>query len=135
MGNSIYYGIYPKECNNDKVLPYLDVDNICIDLNISRDSQKEFFNILRKYSIEKRESVERDLDLYYYHCFIITNYEDYFNFYNEVNIVLPEDIECDFDNDILIFWVAWKKCYIMKRYNETLKSPEFVDDKVLPLYF
>lgn len=109
MGNSIYCGIYPKECNNDKVLPYLDVDNICIDLNISKDSQKEFFNILRKYSFEKRETVEnagRDLDLYYYNCFIISYYEDYFNFCNEVNVVLPEDLECDFDNDVLIFWVA-----------------------------
>lgn len=106
MGNSIYYGVYPKECNNDKVLPYLDIDNICEDLNISKDSQKEFFDILRKYSFEKAESVERYIDLHYYHCFIITYYEDYYNFYNEVNIVLPEDIECDFDNDILIFWVV-----------------------------
>ena len=106
MGISIYYGIYPKECNNDKVLPYLDIDYICVDLNISKDSQREFFDILRKYSIEKGETIERYFDLHSYHCFIITNYEDYFNFYNEVNIVLPEDLECDFDNDILIFWVT-----------------------------
>ena len=108
MGNSIYYGIYPKECDNDKVLPYLDIDNTSIDLNISKESQKEFFNILRKYSIEKRETVERDIDLHYYHCFIITNYEDYFNFYNEANIGLSEDTEydLDFDDDILIFWVV-----------------------------
>lgn len=101
MGNSIYYGVYPKECNNDKVLSYLDVDNICDDLNISKNSQKEFFDILRKYSFEKIEN-----DSCYYHCFIITYYEDYYNFCNEVNIVLPEDMECNFDNDILIFWVA-----------------------------
>ena len=105
MGVSIYYGVYPKECNNDKVLPYLDVDNICINLNISKDSQKEFFNILRKYSFEKRESVDRDNDLYYYHCFIITYYEDWFNFCKEVNCILPEDFGCDFDNNILIVWV------------------------------
>ena len=107
MGNSIYYGFYPKECNNDKVLSYLDIDNICVDLNISKDSQKEFFDILRKYSIEKVKNIERDIDSPYYHCFIITNYEDYFNFCNEVNVVLPEDIiECDFENDILTFWVT-----------------------------
>ena len=106
MGNSIYYGVYSKECNNDKVLPYLSMnpeDSITDELFISKDSQEEFFDILRKYSIEKRDN---DSDLYYYHCFIITNYEDYFKFDNEVNIVLPEDMKCDFDNDILIFWVA-----------------------------
>jgi hypothetical protein len=101
MGNSIYYGIYPKECNNDKVLPYLDIDNTSIDLNISKESQKEFFNILRKYSFEKIDN-----DSHYYHCFIVTNYEDYYNLYNEVNVVLPEDMELYFDNNILIFWVA-----------------------------
>ena len=106
MGNSIYYGIYPKECNNDKVLPYLDIDNICIDLNISKESQKEFFDVLRKYSIEKTKTIEKDIDSHYYHCFIITNYEDYCNFCNKANIVLPEYFECNFDNDILIFWVA-----------------------------
>ena len=94
------------EFNNDKILPYLDTENICVDLYISKESQKKFFDILRKYSLEKVKNIERDIDLPYYHCFIITNYEDYFNFYNEVNVVLPEDIECDFDNDILIFWVA-----------------------------
>ena len=106
MGNSIYYGVYSKECNNDKVLPYLSMnpeDSITDELFISKDLQKEFFDILRKYSFEKGD---KDSDLYHYHCFIITYYEDYFNFYNEVNIVLPEDIECDFDNDILIFWVC-----------------------------
>ena len=106
MGNSIYYGIYSKECNNDKVLPYLSMnpeDDITDELFISKDSQKEFFDILRKYSFEKYDSED---DSYSYHCFIITYYEDYYNFYNEVNIVLPEDLECDFDKDILIFWVA-----------------------------
>ena len=102
MGNSIYYGIYSKECNDDEVLPYLDVDNICADLNISKDSQKEFFDILRKYAIEKHNIVNDS----YYHCFIIAYYEDYYNFYNEVNVVLPEDAECDFNKDILIFWVV-----------------------------
>lgn len=110
MGNSIYYGIYSKECNNDKVLPYLSMnpgDSITNELFISKKSQKEFFDILRKYSIEKEKSIKEDNDyLYWYRCFIITYYEDYFNFYNEVNIVLPENMECDFDNDILIFWVA-----------------------------
>jgi len=106
MGNSIYYGIYSKECNNDKVLPYLSMypeGDVTDELFISKDSQKEFFDILRKYSIEKRDN---NSDSYYYHCFIITNYEDYFKFDNEVNIVLPEDMNCNFDNDILIFWVA-----------------------------
>ena len=105
MGNSIYYGVYSKECNNDKVLPYLSMDpeeDVTDELYISKDSQKEFFDILRKYSIEKHD-IENDP--YYYHCFIIAYYEDYFKFYNEVNIVLPDDIECDFDNYILIFWV------------------------------
>ena len=106
MGNSIYYGVYSKECNNDKVLPYLSVDpedNITDELFISKESQKEFFDILRKYSIERYNTKN---DHYNYHCFIIRYYEDYFNFYNEVNVVLPEDLECNFDNDILIFWVA-----------------------------
>ena len=106
MGNSIYYGKYSKECNNDKVLPYLSMnpeDSITDELFISKDSQKEFFDILRKYSIEKEDT---ENDPYYYHCFIITNYEDYCDFYNEVNAVLPEDMELYFDNDILIFWVA-----------------------------
>lgn len=107
MGNSIYYGIYSKECNNDKILPYLSMnpeDNITDELFIDKESQKEFFDILRKYSIEKEQTNNNN---WYYHCFIITNYEDFFNFYNEVGIVLHEDIKCDdFDNDILIFWVA-----------------------------
>ena len=106
MGNSIYYGVYSKECNNDKILPYLSMDpeeDVTDELFISKDSQEEFFNILRKYSIEYRDNYS---DPYYYHCFIIAYYEDYFNFCNEVNIVLPEDIECNFDNDILIFWVT-----------------------------
>lgn len=106
MGNSIYYGVYSKECNNDKVLPYLSMypeGDVTDELYISKDSQEEFFNILRKYSIEKHDT---ENDPYYYHCFIIAYYEDYFNFYGEVNMVLPEDTKCDFDNDILIFWVA-----------------------------
>ena len=107
MVNSIYYGIYSKECNNDKVLPYLSMnpeDSITDELFISKDSQKEFFDILRNYSIEKYNSKD---DPYTYHCFIIRYYEDYFNFYNEVGLILHEDIiESDFDNDILIFWVA-----------------------------
>ena len=106
MGNSIYYGVYSKECNNDKVLPYLSTypeGDITDELFISKDSQKEFFDILRKYSTEKHDI---ETDPYYYHCFIITNYEDYFNFYGEVNAILPDDIECDFDNNILIFWVC-----------------------------
>ena len=108
MWNSIYYGVYSKECNNDKVLPYLSInpeDDITDELFISKDSEKEFFDILRKYSIEKCNS-ENDYYCYNYHCFIVTNYEDYFNLYNEINAVLPEDIELHFENDILIFWVA-----------------------------
>jgi len=104
MGNSIYYGVYSKECNNDKVLPYLSMypeGDVTDELFIYKDSQKEFFDILRKYSIEKHDT---ENDPYYYHCFIITNYKDYFNFYGEANVVLPDDIECDFDNNILIFW-------------------------------
>lgn len=106
MGNSIYYGVYSKECNNDKVLPYLSInpeDDITDELFIDKESQKEFFDILRKYSIRKEQT---DNNNWYYRCFIVTNYEDYFNLYNEISMVLPEDIECDFDNDILIFWVA-----------------------------
>ena len=107
MGNNIYYGVYSKECNNDKVLPYLSMypeGDVTDELYISKDSQEEFFDILRKYSIEKHDM---ENDPYYYHCFIITNYKDYFNFYGEVGMILHEDImESDFYNNILIFWVA-----------------------------
>lgn len=105
MGVSIYYGVYPKECDDVNIIPYLSHEpwnGFCWELNISKTSQENFFNCLRKHS---DEVITNESNKVYCHCFVLTTYGNWFDFCKEVNCVFDEDFGCDFENDILIVWV------------------------------
>lgn len=104
MGVNIYYGVYPKECNDEKIMPYLKKEN---EIYVSKDDHKEFFEILRKFA---EEHIRDDLGLHY---FLIDAYGSYMNFINETmkrkklikSMDGDYDDRPDFKNDILIIWV------------------------------
>lgn len=48
MGVTLYYGYYPKECNNQKVLPFLTIND---EYNINGSHMSpDFYEALRQYS-------------------------------------------------------------------------------------
>lgn len=103
MGNSIYYGLYSKECDNEKIFPYLTHDDD-YDVYIKKEDQPRFFEILRKYA--KHYENER--------CYVMKYYEDMYNFLCEAKDIvifdgpLEDTLEIDlinFDNGIIVFWV------------------------------
>ena len=61
MGATIYTGIYPKECNNPKVIPYLSCDKFGPEFNGKRLSP-EFFDKCREYGKKDKEN----------QCFVFT---------------------------------------------------------------
>lgn len=103
--NDIYYGVYSKECNNEKVFPYLTHDND-YDVFIQKEDLPKFFEILRKYA--KHYENER--------CYVVDNEE---NMYKISYEVITKDIAVldgllekvdsvyfiNFENQIVIFWV------------------------------
>ena len=52
MSVSVYCGYYPKECNNDRVIPYLNVNYEGFDFN-GNHLDPVFYDVCRMYSTKK----------------------------------------------------------------------------------
>lgn len=104
MGLSLYWGMYPKECNNEKVLPYLKIytDNEDNEIYVKREDQKKFFESLRKYATKYDEPG----------CYVLQNSEDFYNFLIEVKDIsnwgpyeYNENSIADWTEQCVIIWV------------------------------
>lgn len=98
MGVDLYYGYYPKKCNDPEIIPYLDTDVTEFDSWMNGKHQHvDFYNDVRECSIENKEN----------NCFIFDDATKLFDFASREScpVIMSDYITNNYqDGLVLILW-------------------------------